>query len=125
MSLYHYRRRINALERKLAIPLAVVRMRPIAQKYCEQWEIAVAEGNEPPPATHAEAMDSENKTAKSLIELIAEAGFRLSTWMSLAHHIQRCRQQREYPHYNDILRYLLPKAAVMGFIPKSPPPVSY
>ena len=125
MSLAHYRRRINALQRKLAVPLSVVRLRPYAKEFCDQWASSVAEGKEPPPVIHADASDSGDKKTRTLVERVSAAGFRLSNWMNLRGHIQQCRRDRQYPHHDDILRLLLPKAATWGLIPKSPPPAHY
>ena len=125
MSLEHYRRQISALQRKLAVPLSVVRLRPLAKEYCDQWASAVAEGKEPPPVTPVDASDSGDHKTKPFVERVSAAGFRISTRLDLRGHIQRCRRERRYPHHDDILRILLPKAAVCGLIPKSPPPASY
>ena len=125
MSLYHYRRRINALQRKLAVPLSVIRLRPLANEYCDQWASAVAEGKETPPATRGDATHSGDRNVRTLMERVSAAGFRISSWMNLQDLIRRCRENCHYPQPDDILRVLLPKAAFLGFIPKSPPPVSY
>ena len=42
MSLSRIRNRIEALERKFAVPLAVVRLRPLAEKVCDEWAAAKA-----------------------------------------------------------------------------------
>ena len=51
MPFSHLRRRVDALKRKLAVPLAVVQLRPRAEEYCDQWATAVMSGEVPPPAT--------------------------------------------------------------------------
>ena len=125
MSLYHFRRRINALQRKLAVPLSVVRLRPLAEDYCDQWVSAVADGRETPPATPEDAPCAGDRKARPLMDRVVAAGFRLTTWLDLQRHVRRCRENCHYPHPDNIMRVLLPKAASLGFIPKSPPPVSY
>ena len=134
MYLEYYRRRINALKHKLA----VVRLRPLAEEYCGEWEAAVAEGNEPPPASPVELLKSKTASAgppkkatrsepffQPFSQRVSLAGFRSMAFMALHNYLERCREGRNYPQPNEIRRSLLPKAAVWGLIPKSPAPVSY
>ncbi len=41
--LSHIRSRINALRRKMALEISVVRVEPVADEFCFQWERASAE----------------------------------------------------------------------------------
>ena len=180
MSLSQLRRRVDALKRKLAVSLAVVQLRPIAEEFCDEWALAVSLGNEPPPvspkdvpaspkyinkeppAAFAQAdraysqSDAVNSTEalvsndpqatsaskqndaptfilprtrkarpKPLIRRVADAGFRVDTFMVLVGETDRCRANRVLPQPNEILRSLLPKAAVFGLIPASPPEIAY
>ena len=125
MFLDHYRRRINALKRRLAVPLAVVRLRPLAEEYCDQWVAAVADKEDPPPATLKDALDSGSSRATPFMQRVAAAGFRLGHWTAVERHIQQCRRDRQYPYADNILRLLLPKAVGWGLIPPCPPPVYY
>ena len=43
MSFSRIRNRIESLERKLALPLAVVRLRPLVEEFCWQWQVATVE----------------------------------------------------------------------------------
>ncbi len=43
------RSRINALRRKMALEISVVRLEPVADEFCYQWDRARAEGR---PAPH-------------------------------------------------------------------------
>ena len=52
MSLSRIRNRIEALERKFAVPLAVVRLRPLAEKVCDEWAAAKA-ADKPLPKAQA------------------------------------------------------------------------
>ena len=45
--------------------------------------------------------------------------------MALFKYLKRCREPRRLPQPNEILRSLLPKAAALGLIPRSPQPVAY
>ena len=81
MSLSRIRSKIEALERKLARPLAVVKLRPLAEEYCDQWEAAHADKKPLPEA-------------QPLIQRIADRGFRLNTFTNLHLYIKRCREKR-------------------------------
>ena len=48
MALTHIRSRIEALDRKFALPLAVVRARRVADRLCEEWSVTQA-NNKPLP----------------------------------------------------------------------------
>ena len=43
MSLRQLRNRVNALKRKLALPLVVIRLRPLAEEFCYEWAQARAD----------------------------------------------------------------------------------
>ena len=42
------RSRINALRRKMALEISVVRLRPLAEEYCQEWSVAATEGQPAP-----------------------------------------------------------------------------
>ena len=46
--MYALRSRVNALRRRMALELAVVRLRRLAQEYCVQWTVAVSDGRAVP-----------------------------------------------------------------------------
>ena len=46
------RRRVDALRRKMAPYLAILRVRRLANEYSLQWTVAVAD-RQPPPDTHS------------------------------------------------------------------------
>ncbi len=62
------RNRVNALRRKMALPLAVVRLRPVAEEFCLQWTAALSCG-QPAPQSHP------------LISRVVGQGFRLPTFL--------------------------------------------
>ena len=92
------RRRVNALRRKMARALAVVRLRPLAQDFCDQWDSALS-GSRPLPEPH------------SFVRLVAQAGFRLPTFMAAHRYLERCRRQNSLPDCHELLRSLLPWSA--------------
>ena len=87
MSLSQLRRRVDALYRKLAPELEVARLRRLAEDYCEEWDVAVASHQEPPP------FDPVTDGPKHLAQRIAETGARLNTYMNLRRYLRGCRER--------------------------------
>ena len=98
MSLTQIRSRIQALQRRYALPLAVIRLRPYATQFCHQWATA-QDQQQPLPETPA------------FIRKLADAGFRLTTFMYLHHHIERHLSNNTCPNPKGIISALLPHAA--------------
>ncbi len=73
MSISELRRRINALNRRFAPELAIIKMRRIAQAVSDDWDPTE------PPEPH------------DVIQRVAKAGFRLSTFMRLRRYFQDCQ----------------------------------
>ena len=103
MSLTRIRNRIEALQRRYALPLLIVRLRPFATQFCDQWAVA-QDRHQPLPETH------------SFVIKLADAGFRLSTYMLLHHYIERKRNDNKCPEPRGIINALLPHAAAPGGI---------
>ena len=97
------RNRVNALRRKMALPLAVVRLRPVAEEFCLQWTAALACG-QPAPQSHP------------LIGRVVGQGFRLPTFLALHNYLDRCRSRNTLPDCDELLRSLLPWAAARGLL---------
>ena len=89
------RRRVDALLRKYAREITVVRVRRLADEYSLQWTVAVAD-RQPPPDTH------------SFILRVADAGFRLTTFMSVHKYLEECRSQNAVPEKDKMTQALLP-----------------
>ena len=98
MPLTQIRNRIQALQRRYALPLAVIRLRPYATQFCDQWAVA-RDSHQPLPETHP------------FIRKLADAGFRLPTFMYLHHHIKRHLSNNTCPNPKGIISALLPRAA--------------
>ena len=96
MSLSQIRNAIDALCRKYAIPLAIYRLRPLAEEFSQQWSVAEAD-RKPAPESHP------------FIRKIALAGFSLPTFMELHKYIERCRRNNTRPDVKGIIRCLLPR----------------
>ena len=99
--MYALRSRVNALRRKMALELAVVRLRRLAQEYCLQWTVALAD-RRPAPESHP------------FILRVADAGFRLPTFMAAHNYLNRCLRQDTLPDCDGLLRSLLPWSAALG-----------
>ena len=128
MSLYHLRRRVDALKRRIALPYTVVRLRPYAEQFCDSWAAAISDRQEPPPVSAQSSVPADpsaKSRPKPFMSRLTEAGFRLPTWMELHEYFDRCRENRIYPHPNDIVRTLLPRAAYLGLVPRSPDSIIY
>ena len=102
-TLSQLRRQVDALKRKYAKELAVYRLRRVASEICLLWDIATAK-RQPKPDPFA------------CIRRVADAGFRLNTWMPFHNYIQRCRDNNRHPEVRDIVTTLLPWAAEAGYI---------
>ena len=104
MSLSHLWRRVEALKRKLAPELAIISLRPLAEEISILWAIAVAR-KQPPPDPIA------------CVRKVADAGFRLKTYMAFYKYLERCRYDNRQPCVRKIIAALLPWAAGSRYLP--------
>lgn len=102
-SLSEIRRQVDALRRRLAPELAFLRLRKLAEEFCCQWDTAVT-NHQPPPDPHP------------FILRVANAGFRLNTFMALHKYLDRCRDRNSNPQSRDIVSNLLPWATKGGYL---------
>ena len=103
MTLSQIRREIEALKRKYAKELAILRLRRQAEEICDQWERAVNEQQDP-PQPHA------------VVGKMADAGFFLSTYITLHHYVKRIREEGKLPEPRQIVLNLLPWAGEDRYI---------
>ena len=89
------RARVYALRRKMALALAVLRIRRMADEFCLQWTVAVAD-RRTLPGCHA------------FVRRVVSAGFRLPTFMAVHKYLNRCRSQNAIPETEDLLNAFLP-----------------
>ena len=92
MTLSEIRRRVDALMRKFARELAIIKLRRIAEAVAEDWN----------PAEPLEPSE--------VIQRIVKAGFRLPTFVRLRRCLDDARQKGEVPYPNDMVLALLPWA---------------
>ena len=104
MSLTQIRTTINALKRKYALPLAVLRVRLMAEKFCHQWDIA-RDNHEPIPETHT-----------LITQTAQQSGLPLPTWGHLHRYLDRIRAKNAHPQPQDIVKALIPQAAPRGLL---------
>ncbi len=92
MTISQLRRRIDALKRKFARELAIIKLRRIAEAITDDWT-----PDEPPEPS-------------DVIRRIADAGFRLPTFANLHRRLDDARRKGEVPVPNAIVLNLLPWA---------------
>ena len=95
-TLSQIRRRVDALKRKYASDLTVIRLRPLAEEYCLLWSEALADGNAPPDSY-------------AFIRHIARQGFRFDNFTALHLYLERCRDGERLPNNIGIVASLLPQ----------------
>ena len=99
LTLSQVRNRVNALKRKLALELQILRLHRIAEDFSLRWVCAVGD-HEPLPETHP------------FILLIADNGFRFHTFMDLHRYLERCRDTGDTPDCWGIIRSLYANTSV-------------
>ncbi len=92
MTISQIRRRIDALKRRFAHELAIIKLRRIAEAVAKDWS----------PAEPPEPAD--------VIRRIADAGFRLPTFTQLSRYLKDTRLKGEVPYPNTMVLSLLPWA---------------
>ena len=95
MTLSQIRREVNALKRKYAKALAVVRLRRLAQEFCEDWE---ANGKDDKPVTNSIAWG----------QWFIKRGYRPRSFNGLFDCIRRCTDEKEAPLPVEIVKALIP-----------------
>lgn len=92
MTISKIRARIDALKRRFARELAIVKLRPIAEAVADDWD----PDNPPEPG--------------DVIQRVVKAGFRLNTFASLHSYLEDNRRKGEIPGYDVMVCKLLPWA---------------
>ena len=92
MTISQLRRRIDALKRKFARELAIIKLRRIANAVADDWT-----PDQPPEPS-------------DVIQRVVKAGFRLTTFARLHRYLDDVRRKGEVPYPNTIVLNLLPWA---------------
>ena len=103
MTLSQIRNRIQALRCKYSLPITVIRLRPYATLFCDEWAIA-RDRKQPPPDSF------------SLVWKLANSGLRLPTFTNLHHRLSLHRDNNTCPHPIDIVTALLPDPSSLPII---------
>ena len=93
MTLSQIRRRIDALKRRFARELAIIKLRRIAEAVTDDWD-----PDQPPEPA-------------DVIGRIARAGFRLNTFMRLRRYLDDTQSREDVPEPETIVLSLLPWAS--------------
>ena len=110
MSIHHLRARLDALKRKYALPLLILRLRLRAEKLCHIWDIAdIAEltHNQPFPDTTL------------MIPDFGQDGPLLPTflnYMGLNRYFAKTRRAKIHPTPYGIVQSILPKTHKTGLL---------
>ncbi len=92
MTISQIRRRVDALKRRFAPELAIIKLRRIAEAVADEWD------------------PSEPPAPADVIGRIAKAGFRLATFVRLHRYLDDTRREGHVPRPHDIVLNLLPWA---------------
>ena len=112
MTFTQIRIQVDVLSRKYATELQVYRARSIALQFCDEMADAVT-GSKPGPQRPL------LEWALILQKRLNERGIRLKNFLSLYDYLESCLDRRILPQVNDVLRSLMPQAALRGLIPRS------
>ncbi len=86
---------VNALRRKMARPLAFLRLYRLVYKYCIQYHAALVERLAPP-------------NSRAFIDRVVSAGYGLPTFMAVHKYLERCLSRGAEPDVDTLLHALLP-----------------
>ena len=89
------RSRIRALQKKMALELAIVRLRPLVKEFRLQWFVALTD-HKPLPEP------------RSFGFRVVKAGFRLPTFMAVNKYLEKRRRQKVEIDDHELLRTLIP-----------------
>ena len=92
MTISQIRRRIDALKRRFAAELAIIKARRIAEAVADDWK-----PSQPPDPSH-------------VVKRFADAGFRLPTFARLHSYLEDNRRKGDIPGYDVMVCKLLPWA---------------
>ena len=113
MTLSQIRRLVDSLMLKYADEVEVYRLRPVAQKFCDDMANAVT-------GKKRGRRRSIDEWAEIFFKRVRERGLRPQHGLAhLSSYLERCLELRLLPQASELLRQLLPRAARRGLIPRS------
>ena len=111
-TLIQVRNRIDYLRRKYAIPLAIARLHPIAEEFCDQWAVERANAGSSSPAPAPEP--GSLPVSQPFIQRLVARGFRLNTFTDLHRYLERCQKSNTCPNPLSIIQSLYPQCGPNG-----------
>ena len=93
MTLSQIRRRVDALMRRFARELAILKLLRIAESVSNEWD------------------PSDPPEPNTVIASVANAGFRLPTFMALRRYLDNIRRHQDVPEAEEMVLALLPWAS--------------
>ena len=87
--------RSRILQKKMALELAIVRLRPLVREFRLQWFVALTD-HKPLPEP------------RSFGFRVVKAGFRLPTFMGVNKYLEKCRRKKVEIDDHELLRTLIP-----------------
>ena len=97
MGLNEIRRRVDALRRKLALELAVVKLHRLVWDFAVKWGVALA-GGEPVPEPH------------TFPSKVGATGLRLTSHKVAVKYLEECQDKNTAPEAQKLLYRLMPCA---------------
>ena len=108
MTLGEIRREVRSMQRKLAIPLAVIRIRRAAEKICNGWAAALD--------AKRRSQEVSLPSAHAVVQSIKAARYVGGHINALSRYVTRCLDKDECPQPSDMVRALLPQANKLGMV---------
>ena len=102
------RNRLEALDRKVSLPLTIVRARRAAEDVFNDWSVAL----------------TDRKPLRSplqIVQRVRDAGIRNAAFMDLEQYIKRCPYEDRCPEPEGILNSLIPRGCKNGLHQGRPP----
>ena len=101
-SISYLRRQVDALQRKLEPVLTILRLRNLANKFCDEFD----------EATLSEDPGRRDLTGMCMMFMprVGQAGFHLDTFQDLMRYFTRCIKGNTRPEPRDIVFTLIPWA---------------
>ena len=112
MTLSQIRRLIDSLMLKYADEVEIIRLQPVAERFCDDMANAVT-------GKKRGRRRSIDEWTEIFFRRVRERGLRLQGLGHLASYLEHCLDLRVLPQAAEILRELLPRAARRGLIPRA------
>ena len=99
-SIGYLRRQVDALQKRFKPVLAILKLRNLARKFCDEFD--EADSSEKPPSTEVVCMMFPYR--------VTQAGFRLGKGRELVNYFMDCHYNRTAPELREVVFTLIPWA---------------